>query len=154
MRVESLANAQRVTVDPALLGGDLQSPAHAALAAAAGNSLAGGMDVIVDIAPPDSAQGSGNPQLVASLASLLARAAREASALVLTGGETAAALLNRLDVKSMRLLDEIEPGIPLGLTLGGISVPVVTKAGGFGDEGCLKRIIERLRFMRQTGTVA
>ena len=71
-----------------------------------------------------------------------------------TGGETAAALLSRLGVDGIRLLDEIEPGIPLGLTLGGVSFPAVTKAGGFGNEECLKRIIARLRFIRQTGTVA
>jgi uncharacterized protein YgbK (DUF1537 family) len=74
--------------------------------------------------------------------------------LVATGGETAAALLARLGAHGIRLLAEIEPGIPLGLTLGEVSVPVVTKAGGFGDEDCLKRIIERLRSIRQTGNVA
>ena len=63
-------------------------------------------------------------------------------------------MLIRLGVDGIRLLDEIEPGIPLGLTLGSVSVPVVTKAGGFGDEKCLERIIARLRFIKQTGTVA
>jgi uncharacterized protein YgbK (DUF1537 family) len=78
---------------------------------------------------------------------------RHASAIVATGGETAAAILERLGVEGLRLLDEIEPGIPLGLTLGELSIPAVTKAGGFGDEDCLMRIITRLRFIRQTGTV-
>jgi len=32
--------------------------------------------------------------------------------------------------------------------------PAVTKAGGFGNEESLKRVISRLRFIRQTGTVA
>jgi uncharacterized protein YgbK (DUF1537 family) len=74
--------------------------------------------------------------------------------LVATGGETAAALLTRLGVHGLQLVDEIEPGIPLGLTLGEVSVPVVTKAGGFGNEECLKRILARLRFIRQTGAIA
>jgi len=154
MQVTTLANAQRVSVETALLGGDLNSAAHAALARAVGDSLAAGIDVVVDIAPIASSHVDGNPQLVSSLATLLAPAAREASALVATGGETASAMLARLGVEGIRLLDEIEPGIPLGLTLGGVSVPAVTKAGGFGNEDCLKRIIERLRFIRQTGTVA
>lgn len=153
-QVPALANTQRVSVEPALLGGDLQSPAHAALSHDIGNSLAAGIDVVVDIAPTAFTRSAGNPQLVSALATLLAPAAREASALVATGGETAAAMLARLGVEGMRLLDEIEPGIPLGLTLGGVSLPAVTKAGGFGNEDCLNRIIARLRFIRQTGTVA
>ena len=54
----------------------------------------------------------------------------------------------------IELVDEIEPGIPLGLTLGEISIPAVTRAGGFGNEESLSGIISRLRFIRQTGTVA
>ena len=153
-QVTTLANVERFSVEPALLGGDLQSAVHASLSDAIRNALKSGTDVVVDIASTASSKIAGNPHLVSALASLLGPAARDASALAATGGETAAALLTRLGVNGIRLLDEIEPGIPLGLTLGGVSVPAVTKAGGFGNEGCLKRIIERLRFIRQTGTVA
>jgi len=153
-QVTTLANTERISIESSLLGGDLQSPVHTALAFGIGNSLKSGKDVVVDIAPTAFPQIAGNSRLVAALASLLSPAAREASALVATGGETAVALLARLGISGIRLLDEIEPGIPLGLTLGGVSVPAVTKAGGFGNEGCLKRIIERLRYIRQTGTVA
>jgi 4-hydroxythreonine-4-phosphate dehydrogenase len=153
-QVTTLANVERISIEPSLLGGDLQSPVHVALADRIRISLQSGNDVVADIAPSAPAHVAGNPRLVSALASLLGLPAREASALVATGGETASALLVRLGVNGIRLLDEIEPGIPLGLTLGGVSVPAVTKAGGFGNEGCLKRIIERLRFIRQTGTVA
>jgi uncharacterized protein YgbK (DUF1537 family) len=152
--LSTLANVQRLSVDHAVLGGDPQSTALAALARSAGLGLAAGKDVVVDIAQPHSPQNAGNPQLVSNLARVLAPVAREASALVATGGETATALLARLGVHGIRLVDEIEPGIPLGLTLGEISIPAVTKAGGFGNEECLTRIISRLRFIRQTGTVA
>jgi uncharacterized protein YgbK (DUF1537 family) len=150
----SFENVEGVSVDPSLLVGDLHSKVHAGLANAVGASLSRGIDVVVDIAQPTCAQDGGNPQLVSALARLLASPARQASALVATGGETAAALLTSLGVEGLRLVDEIEPGIPLGLTLGAISVPAVTKAGGFGNEECLKRILSRLRFIRQTGTVA
>ncbi len=153
-QVTTLANVERFSVDPSLLGGDLRSTVHASLSDAIRNALQSGTDVVVDIASTASSKIVGNRHLVLALASLLGPAARDASALAATGGETAAALLTRLGVNGIRLLDEIEPGIPLGLTLGGVSVPAVTKAGGFGNEGCLKRIIERLRFIRQTGTVA
>ena len=153
-QVTTLPNVERFSVEPSLLGGDLQSAVHASLSDAIRNALKTGMDVVVDIVSTTSSQIAGDPHLVSALASLLGPAARDASALAATGGETAAALLTRLGVNGIQLLDEIEPGIPLGLTLGGVSVPAVTKAGGFGNEGCLRRIIERLRFIRQTGTVA
>ena len=153
-QVTTLANTERFSIEPLLLSGDLCSKVHAELSSAIRNSLEAGTDVVVDIVSATDSKSAGNPKLVSALASLLGPAARDASALAATGGETAAALLMRLGVSGIRLLDEIEPGIPLGLTLGEVSVPAVTKAGGFGNEGCLRRIIERLRFIRQTGTVA
>jgi uncharacterized protein YgbK (DUF1537 family) len=150
----TLTNIHRVSIEPALLGSDPHSQTNAALAHSIGDSLAAGMDVVVDIAQTVSSLNAERPQLVSALARLLGPAARRASALVATGGETAAAMLARLGVQGIKLLDEIEPGIPLGLTLGEVSIPAVTKAGGFGNEECLKRIISRLRFIRQTGTVA
>jgi len=57
-------------------------------------------------------------------------------------------------VNGIRLVDEIEPGVSLGVTLGGASLPVVTKAGAFGDQGSLTRITERLRSIRQKGVLA
>jgi D-threonate/D-erythronate kinase len=153
-QLRTLGDLEGVSVSPALLMVDPLSSAAVELANGVGRTLARGVDVVVDISQSASAQDAGNPQLAAALARLLAAPARHASALVATGGETAAALLTRLGVEGLRLVDEIEPGIPLGLTLGEISVPAVTKAGGFGNEECLKRILSRLRFIRQTGAVA
>ncbi|HEY6125752.1 MAG TPA: four-carbon acid sugar kinase family protein [Steroidobacteraceae bacterium] len=150
----ALENVEGVTLRPAMLMGDLQSAAHAEIAQAIGVALSRGTDVVVDIGQDVADPDRGNSQFVMALARVLAPAARQASALVVTGGETAAAVLTRIGVAGIRLVDEIEPGIPLGLTLGEVSVPAVTKAGGFGNEECLKRIVSRLRFIRQTGTVA
>jgi uncharacterized protein YgbK (DUF1537 family) len=63
-------------------------------------------------------------------------------------------LLGHLGVDGIRLVDEIEPGVSLGLTLGRINVPIVTKAGAFGDEGTLARVVQRLRAIIQQGFVA
>lgn len=151
--VLALPNVRGISLQPSMLSGDLNAAAHAEIAQPMAAMLAGGVDVIVDIA--QTTAGSGNEtRLVTALARLLAPVARQASALVVTGGETAAAVLTRAGVSGIRLVDEIEPGIPLGLTLGELSVPAVTKAGGFGNEECLKRIVSRLRFIRQTGAVA
>jgi uncharacterized protein YgbK (DUF1537 family) len=92
--------------------------------------------------------------VVAALARRLAPLAAGTSALMASGGDTAAALLSHLGVRGIRLVDELEPGTSLGLTLGALTLPVITKSGGFGDAGSLRRVVERLRYIRQTGTVA
>ena len=85
---------------------------------------------------------------------MLATVAPAIGAFAATGGETAAALLSRFGVNGIRLADEIEPGVSLGLTLGQISVPIATKAGAFGNELSLIRISERLRAVRTKGSFA
>ena len=46
---------------------------------------------------------------------------------------------------SIRLLDELAPGVPLGLSRGGRTMPVVTKAGGFGSAQTIGHARQRLR---------
>jgi uncharacterized protein YgbK (DUF1537 family) len=94
------------------------------------------------------------PLLAHNLATALQVAAPVIGAIAATGGETAAALLSGLGVNAIRLADEIEPGVSLGLTLGSLSVPVVTKAGAFGDEDSLVRINARLHAVRTRGSFA
>ena len=59
--------------------------------------------------------------------------------LVLSGGESAAAVLDALGACAVDLTGELEPGVPLGRIVGGRAdgLPVVLKAGGFGDRGTL-----------------
>jgi D-threonate/D-erythronate kinase len=57
-------------------------------------------------------------------------------------------------VNGIRLVDEVEPGVSLGLTLGDLSIPIVTKAGAFGSENTLKHVVQRLRTIRQEGKLA
>ncbi|GGT17051.1 four-carbon acid sugar kinase family protein [Streptomyces purpureus] len=72
----------------------------------------------------------------------------DADALVLTGGETAVTVLTALGAAGIRLVDEPEPGVARGLltglggTRGPDTVPVLIKAGGFGDDGTLLRLAE------------
>jgi uncharacterized protein YgbK (DUF1537 family) len=113
-----------------------------------------GVDVLIDVSPPAAGPLAIVPQVVDTLASRLVALAARASALMATGGDTAAALLAHCGVRGIRLVDELEPGTSLGLTLGALTLPVITKSGGFGDAGSLRRIVERLRFIRQTGTLA
>jgi len=149
----SVDRMRRFSVNAESLAGD----AGAAGAIPLGDlesAITGGLDVLIDIAPPADGAFATSPHVVDALARRLAPLAVNASALMATGGDTAAALLAHCGVRGIRLVDELEPGTSLGLTLGALTLPVVTKSGGFGDAGSLRRIIERLRFIRQTGTVA
>ena len=124
---------------------------RATIAANVKERLAEGGDVLIEIMmnrPPDMSLG---PMLIRSLAETLEIAVPFIGAIAATGGETAAALLSRFGVNGNRLAEEIEPGVPLGLTLGSLSVPISTKAGAFGDEHTLVRINERLRAVRTRG---
>lgn len=64
--------------------------------------------------------------------------------LVLTGGQTAVAVLEALRSEGIDLIDEPEPGVARGVLLSPPRIPVLIKAGGFGDEGTLDRLCRLL----------
>jgi uncharacterized protein YgbK (DUF1537 family) len=130
------------------------APERAALGRAVTEGLNSGEDVLVEILMDHKPNLALGPLLADALATALQPAAPHIGGLAATGGETAAALLAHLGVNGIRLVNEIEPGVSLGLTLGAMSLPVVTKAGAFGDENSLARIAARLRRIRQEGVLA
>jgi D-threonate/D-erythronate kinase len=73
-----------------------------------------------------------------ALANTIARNPERIGGLVLTGGETARAVLSRLGIAALRVVGEVEPGVPI-LVAEGSGLPVVTKAGDFGDRQTLLR---------------
>ena len=105
-----------------------------------------GLDVL---APPEG-QGVDDPVRRRETAARLADAARlriergRPGAILLTGGETAIAVLRTLGACGLRLAGEIEPGLALGTLAGGPfdGLVVMTKAGGFGDADALGRVWE------------
>lgn len=138
-----------VPVAPALL---LGAPAgRMELGERVAGLLDAGADVLVEILMDDAPDMSLGPRLVEKLAEALAPATAHMSGFAATGGETASALLSSFGVNGIRLIDEIEPGVALGLTIGRLEIPVVTKAGAFGDEHSLSRIADRLRSIRMKG---
>ena len=84
--------------------------------------------------------------LTDELAVAAARSAAEglADGLLVTGGETAAAVLAALGATGIELFDEPEPGIARGALLGPLRIPVLIKAGGFGDDATLERLTRLL----------
>jgi uncharacterized protein YgbK (DUF1537 family) len=107
--------------------------------------------------PPDST--NANPSLPAEqaeavaaalsalFASALEAAAERPAALLLVGGDTAYACLQRLAIARLTLAGEAEPYVPRARVSGGPwqGMTVITKAGGFGDPHTLSRICARLR---------
>jgi uncharacterized protein YgbK (DUF1537 family) len=122
------------------------------LAARVMKRLCGGGDALIEIMMDDEPDLSRGSRLAQALADALHSVAPAVGAFAATGGETAAILLSRFGVSGIRLADEIEPGVSLGLSLGKLSVPVATKAGAFGDKFSLIRISERLRAVRIKGS--
>jgi uncharacterized protein YgbK (DUF1537 family) len=71
-----------------------------------------------------------------SVAALVRRSLPEA--LVLSGGDTAGAILEALGIEGLNLVGEILPGLPYAtVSMGGRPMAVVTKSGGFGHDDTL-----------------
>jgi uncharacterized protein YgbK (DUF1537 family) len=107
-------------------------------------ALASGSDVVVTIAG-EKINFQDGPQLAAALADLIAPCLPQVGGLIVTGGETARAILDRAGISGLRMQGEIEPGAPLGVSTGDIAIPVITKAGAFGNRTTLKRCLTALR---------
>jgi uncharacterized protein YgbK (DUF1537 family) len=69
------------------------------------------------------------------------------SGLVLTGGDIALSCCTALSATGFKVVKEVAPGIPVGVLKGGFcdGLPVVTKAGAFGDEEALCKSIDCLK---------
>jgi uncharacterized protein YgbK (DUF1537 family) len=115
----------------------------------AGPALMRGQNVLalldVDAVSPPAPR----TEFVQAIAARLRPALQAMGGLIVTGGETAAVLLAECYVDGIRLLDEIEPGLALGMTRGEVEVPIVTKPGAFGDEGSLARCLDRMNELRR-----
>jgi uncharacterized protein YgbK (DUF1537 family) len=102
---------------------------------------------VVVLAIPHKAAGRQEPAPVFSLslafgqlaADLIRLHLNKVAGLVLTGGETAELILRNLGSRGMWLIDEVQPGVPLGIVAGGEleGMPVITKAGALGKEDTL-----------------
>lgn len=69
---------------------------------------------------------------------------QKVSGIILTGGATALAVLEKIGAKTLKIIEEVQPGIPLIELSNGVKV--VTKAGGFGLDDAL---VEASQFLRR-----
>lgn len=72
---------------------------------------------------------------------------RLAGGMVLTGGDTAAGVCRYLGTMGILVQAEVAPGIPFGRLQGGDlpDLPVITKAGAFGEENALVQSVQFLK---------
>lgn len=64
--------------------------------------------------------------------------------LVVAGGETSAAVARRLGIRGMRILAEIQPGVPMCVSLGSKPMLLVFKSGSFGSADFLAQAVAEL----------
>lgn len=114
------------------------SPEWAGSTASVRAALDAGRDAVLSIAGRDGDVATDDPDVATSLARFAAPHAARSGGLVLTGGDTARAVLEALDIPWLRIVGEVEPGVPLSVAGRG-GRPVVTKAGAFGDRHTLGR---------------
>lgn len=121
--------------------------AHGTWTREAAAGLARGLDVVVRIGEGNAIVPGHGRAIVDALADAFVPTLREVppAVLVATGGETALSFGLALGAHGLEVAAELEPGVVYSRLAGGAGLPVVTKAGAFGDAGTLARALERLR---------
>ncbi|MEU3937941.1 four-carbon acid sugar kinase family protein [Streptomyces sp. NPDC029044] len=103
---------------------------------------------VLTVRTPDERHTPQSAQVFASSQAAVVRVLAEdhtVDALVITGGETATTVLQPLGATGIDLLDEPEPGVVRGSLTGPLPLPVLIKAGGFGDDALLLRLCHLIR---------
>jgi uncharacterized protein YgbK (DUF1537 family) len=124
------AGSEHITLDHATLD-DTAVPRRVAEAMAR-------TDVVLTPDPMGTVDKSQALVVADALARATAAGIGHCDALVLTGGETATAVLKALGAGSFTVLGEVEPGVVMSLLPEPLPL-LVTKAGAFGDAGTLAR---------------
>lgn len=155
LQANAAGSIERIDIDATAL----TEPAHPdalALADRVGQALAAGRHVVVSLGQDQRLDAADGARFVNHLAAHLVPAAVHAAALLVTGGETARALLSAMGVRSLAVAEELESGVALLVADEGEcrGLAVVTKAGGFGEPDTLYRAWRRLVAFREEGALA
>ncbi|CAN5596910.1 four-carbon acid sugar kinase family protein [soil metagenome] len=148
-QVEVLAGVKDIRLLPLAPSVLLAGPASEAwrdYALLLADRLRQGRDSIVMLEPDAQLERSDGPAIAKALGAMLAPHAGTVGALVASGGETARSVLDLWGVTQLRIIGELEPGLPVSVTEGSLRpLLVVTKAGAFGTPQTFVRCIEFLR---------
>jgi D-threonate/D-erythronate kinase len=123
-----------------------QSPGWQQLDLKLRKALETGRDVVASLATESEIEMAKGPLLSAALARFVAPHADRVGALVASGGETARSVLQAWGITGLRLVGELEAGLPFSVTeKWKRQLPVLTKAGDFGSPQTLFNCCEFLR---------
>jgi len=110
-------------------------------------------DIVVLLGTEDKLKIDAGRLLSSALAQMIVPHCDKVGALVVTGGETARLVLQTWGVTGLRLVKELEPGLPFSITENwGRRLPVITKAGDFGNPRTLVHCRQFLRDLGRTAT--
>jgi 4-hydroxythreonine-4-phosphate dehydrogenase len=146
-QAKALASSSNVVTIPSgdLLGGPNSTELRKHEAAIT-KAFASSRDVVVTLAAEEKIDITTSKQLASALARMIVPYAGKVGALVVTGGETARAVLECWGIGSLRLVKEVEMGVPFSVSENwSRNIPVITKAGDFGNPRTLLRCQEFLR---------
>ncbi|VVE25502.1 Hrp-dependent type III effector protein [Pandoraea capi] len=132
-------------VPPEVLRAGASHPESEGWCARIGEAIGQGTDLLVRIGRDEAFDPAEGAQLSAALAALIAPHFTQLSGLIVTGGETARAMLSAANIGALELLSEVEPGVAVGRPANGTPMHVVTKAGAFGGEAALHSAYRHLR---------
>lgn len=148
-QVRQVKDKRKLPVVPFFTSGGLQDPDL--VVARAQEHLSIGQSVILSSAGEAfirDVQGQVAMALGQVAAALCAKC--EIAGLVLTGGAVALAVCDALDTAAIRIVSEVEPGVPAGVLQGGLADGkwVITKAGGFGSPDVFVKAMDYLQGRR------
>ncbi|WP_338524136.1 four-carbon acid sugar kinase family protein [Pseudomonas batumici] len=127
----------RVRLAPATLCAGPTAAEWQAIATSIETALQQGRQVLVSLQQEHRDPGQA-AQLSTALAQLLQPALPHAGALIATGGETARAILGAAGIQRLDLQGDLAPGVVFSRARWhGRDLPIVTKAGGFGQPSSL-----------------
>ena len=112
--------------------------------------LASGHNTLVELTFPGeqalSSDRTYRETRLGELAGAVKRCILQAGGLVISGGDTARAVLGALGAEALVIRGALEPGVPVCTIEGGLAdgLPLITKAGGFGGPDTLARAVGRL----------
>jgi uncharacterized protein YgbK (DUF1537 family) len=140
----SSSKIHAVVVSPEILLGGRESARWRELTAELATALKNREHTILVCDSEPVIQSAYSGQLSFALAEMTAGLGDDAGTLVASGGETARKVLDRWQVRSLRLRGELERGVPISSAWRDEtnSITVITKAGDFGQPDTLLRCLQ------------
>jgi len=132
--LERASHITTMYLSPEALIAGPQSPLWIEYARNIAAMLQSGHDILVVLKAGKRLDSSKSRLLSSALGRMMSSFADDIGALVASGGETARAILDAWGITSLRMIGEVEPGLPFSITEGwNRPLPLLTKAGAFGN---------------------